>query len=95
MVHLDCTFAAGLPPMMTLVLPLAMRPICAEGATNAPSTMPGCGGVLTPAEPNTAAALPPMITVFTRSIVSGAENGSGPAGCVPERTESGGWSTSR
>ena len=46
--------------------------------------MPGCGGVLTPLEPITAAGLPPIRTVLTRPWVSGAENGSGPAGCVPD-----------
>src|SRR5262245_29840255 len=66
-VHMDCAVAAGLPPIMTVALPLVTRPTCWGGARNgSDGCRPTCGGVFMPLDPITAAALPPIRTFVTR-----------------------------
>src|SRR5262245_55846165 len=75
--------AAGLPSNSTVGEPAATIPRCWAGTTNGSlRCSPTCGGRLRPADPCTAAGLPPISTLVARLCVSGAENGSGPGvGC--------------
>src|SRR5262245_33253777 len=81
--HWEVDVAIGLPPAITVGLPLSTSPFCVLGAVKA-SARPTWGGVFSPLAPRTATGLPPIVTDDSSPSVRGAANGSGPAGAVPE-----------